>query len=82
MKKNTGHRPPQQYNCRSRIKQIMRIRFGTHMGDFFIVLLGKEAKGSFFGSIVETYFPFSRYFSFGLFNSIGLGWCFACNNVR
>jgi hypothetical protein len=42
----------------------------------------KRSKWVIFGSIVEPYFIFSRYFSFGLFNSIGLGWCFACNNVR
>jgi hypothetical protein len=60
----------------------MRNRFGTHMGDFFHRPAWKRSKWVIFGSIVEPYFIFSRQFSFGLFNSIGLGWCFACNNVR
>ena len=49
----------------------MRNRFGTHMGDFVYRPGWKRSKGiKKILSIVETYFPFSRYFSFGLFNSI------------
>jgi hypothetical protein len=41
------------------------------MGDFVYRPGWKRSKGIiFFLSIVETYFPFSRYFSFGLLNSI------------